>query len=113
MTVFDHEIVRLHLRGASQSQPGLRRPFRSEPEKLTEMCAARPALPAVPPCERVLSTWLTCACLRACVHMCVICATRFDELKRRFMSTDEAAAAAVAAPGAAAGARGGGTKKSK
>ncbi len=38
-TVFDHELVRLHLRGASQTQHGLRRPFRSEPEKMTEMCA--------------------------------------------------------------------------
>ena len=38
LTVADHELVRLHVRGASESQPGLRRPWRTEPEKMQAAC---------------------------------------------------------------------------
>jgi hypothetical protein len=40
LTLFDHEVVRLHLRRDSEAQPALRRPFATEPEKMAAMCVA-------------------------------------------------------------------------
>ena len=38
LTVFEHELVRLHVRGESESEPGLRRPFATEAAKLMAAC---------------------------------------------------------------------------
>lgn len=40
ITVADHELVRLHVRGAKEAEAGLRRPWRSEAEKLQDACVA-------------------------------------------------------------------------
>ena len=70
LTVAEHELVRLHVRGASESQPGLRRPWRTEPEKMQAACVAQPR----------------CAFARSLVPR-----RRFGELRRLFESSKKRA----------------------